>query len=242
MPTSPPFIDMSRSRGLLVAPTNDADTSPDNDVAGTAASALYAGDVSTDAANPAVVPVVRRERRPDRRSQETTRRILDAAIAELYQSSYSTLTVRSVAARAGVSSASAYKYFPTKSALVAAMYLRLLRTAPLQVNTADSVKKRVVDAMQSMAMVIADQPELTQACAAALMADDEAVRPILAETAREVSNRLGAALGPGWSAAVQTTLEMTFAGAMMAARYLTYEQIADQIVAAVNLILGASVA
>jgi TetR/AcrR family transcriptional regulator, cholesterol catabolism regulator len=233
---------MSRSRGLLVAPTNDADTSPDNDIAGTAAGALYAGDVSTDAANPAVVPVARRERRPDRRSQETTRRILDAAIEELCQSSYSTLTVRSVATRAGVSAASAYKYFPTKNALVAAMYLRLLRTAPLQVNAADSVKKRVIDAMQSMAMVTADQPELTQACAAALMADDEAVRPILADTAREVSDRLGAALGSGWSAAVQTTLEMTFAGAMMAARFLTYDQIADQIAAAVNLILGASVA
>jgi TetR/AcrR family transcriptional regulator, cholesterol catabolism regulator len=198
--------------------------------------------VSTDAANPAVVPAVRREHRPDRRPQETTRRILDAAIEELYQSSYSTLTVRRVAARAGVSSASAYKYFPTKSALVAAMYLRLLRTAPLQVNAADSVKKRVIDAMQSMAMVIADQPELTQACAAALMADDEAVGPILADTAREVSDRIGTALGSGWSAAVQTTLEMTFAGAMMAARFLTYEQIADQIAAAVNLILGASVA
>ncbi|MBB5166415.1 TetR/AcrR family transcriptional regulator [Mycobacterium sp. AZCC_0083] len=198
--------------------------------------------MSTDGANPAVVPIVRRERRPDRRPQETTRKILDAVIEELRESSYSTLTVRSVATRAGVSSASAYKYFPTKSSLVAAVYLRLLRAAPLQVDMTDAPKKRVIDAMQNMAMVIADQPELTQACAAALMADDTAVWPILADTAREVSDRLSAALGPGWSDSVQSTLEMTFAGALMAARYLTYEQIADQIASAVNLILGASVA
>lgn len=210
--------------------------------AGAADGALYAGQVSTSADNPAAVQVERRARRPDRRPQETTRKILDAAVEELRQGPYSAMTVRGVATRAGVSSASAYKYFPTKSALVAALYLRLLRAAPLQIDPTDSPKKRVVDAMHSMAMVIADQPELTQACAAALMADDAAVRPILAEIAREVSSRLSAALGPGWSDAVQSTLEMTFAGALMAARFLTYDQIADQTEAAVNLILGASVA
>ncbi len=149
--------------------------------------------------------------------------------------------MRTVAARAAVAVASAYKYFPSKSALVAAIYLRLLRAAPTTSEAHDSPKQRVNAAIRDMALVAADEPDLINAFAAAVMADDPAVEPIRRELAAEASNRIGAALGPGWSRAVKSTLQLTFAGALMTAHFLTYDEIAGQLEDAVNLILGASV-
>lgn len=190
---------------------------------------------------PPVRAGARTSRRSDRRPGQTIRKVLDAGLAELRESSYATLTMRAVASRAGVSPASAYTYFPSKSALVAAVYLRILRELPLHTHN-DTTKTRVSATMRDMAMVVADEPELTIACGAALMADDPAVKPLREQIGEEVSRRIGAALGPGWPRAVKSTLQMTFAGALMTARFVSYDEIAGQLDEAVNLILGASVA
>ncbi|KQH76971.1 MULTISPECIES: TetR/AcrR family transcriptional regulator [Mycobacterium] len=181
-------------------------------------------------------------RRSDRRPGQTIRKVLDAGLEELRESSYANLTMRAVAQRAGVSPASAYTYFSSKSALVAAVYLRFLRELPLHTDVNDTTKTRVSATMRDMALVVADEPELTAGCGTALMADDPAVVPLRVEIAEEVSRRIGAALGPGWPRSVKSTLQMTFAGALMTARFLTYQEIAGQLDEAVNLILGASVA
>jgi hypothetical protein len=86
-----------------------------------------------------------------------------------------------------------------------------------------------------IAIVVADEPELTTACGAALMADDPAVKPLREQIGEEVSRRIGAALGPGWPRAVKSTLQMTFAGALMTARFVSYQEIAGQLDEAVNL-------
>lgn len=179
-------------------------------------------------------------RRRDRRPGETVRKVLDAGLAELRESSFATLTVRGVASRAGVSPASAYTYFPSKSALVAAVYLRFLRDLPLHTDVNHSTKTRVSATMRDMALVVDDEPELTAACGTALMADDPAVGPLREQIGDEVSRRIGAALGPGWPRAVKSTLQMTFSGALMTARFVSYQEIAGQLDAAVDLILGAS--
>lgn len=181
-------------------------------------------------------------RRSDRRPGQTIRKVLDAGLAELRASSYANLTMRAVATRAGVSPASAYTYFPSKSALVAAVYLRFLRDLPLHTDVNDTTSTRVSATLRDMAVAVADEPELTTACGAALMADDPAVAPLREQIGEEVSRRIGAALGPGWPRAVQTTLQMTFAGALMTARFVTYREIAGQLDQAVDLILGAAAA
>ncbi len=191
----------------------------------------YTGRVSKDAA-----------RRSDRRPGQTIRKVLDAGLEELRESSYAHLTMRSVATRAGVSPASAYTYFPSKSALVAAVYLRFLRELPLHTDVNHTTKTRVSATLRDMAVVVADEPELTAACGAALMAADPAVKPIREQIGQEVSTRIGAALGPGWPRGVKSTLQMTFSGALMTARFVTFDEIAGQLDEAVNLILGASVA
>src|SRR5262249_61640515 len=90
-------------------------------------------------------------RRSDRRPGQTIRKVLDAGLAELRESSYADLTMRAVASRAGVSPASAYTYFPSKSALMAAVYLRFLRALPLHTDVNDTTKTRVSATMRGMA-------------------------------------------------------------------------------------------
>jgi AcrR family transcriptional regulator len=191
--------------------------------------------VSSEAvANPAAAPARKRDRRPE----QTVRKVLEAGVAELRQSSYNGLTMRAVAARAGVSPASAYTYFPSKSALVATIYLRLLQDAPAHTDVNQSTRTRVSTTMREMALVVADEPELTAACSAALMADDPAVTPIREQIGIEVITRIQASLGPGWPPPVSTTLMMTFAGALMTARFLSFDQIAGQLDEAVRLVLN----
>ncbi len=91
-----------------------------------------------------------------------------------------------------------------------------------------------------MAVAVVDDPEPTTACGAALMADDPAVASLHEQIGAEVSRRIGAALGPGCPRAVKTTLQMTFAGAPMTARFVTCREIAGQLDEAVELILGRS--
>ncbi|WIM88087.1 helix-turn-helix domain-containing protein [Candidatus Mycobacterium wuenschmannii] len=184
------------------------------------------------------MPAGSASRRPDRRPAQTIRKLLDAGLEELRTSTYSGVTMRAVAARAGVSPASAYRYFPSKDALVAGLYLELLQDAPRHVDVNDSAFTRVSSTMRDMALVGADEPELTAACAAALLADDPAVSPVRLEIANEVSARIRSALGPGWTESAKSTLEMAFAGAMMAARVLTVDQIFDRLDDAVALVLG----
>jgi AcrR family transcriptional regulator len=179
-------------------------------------------------------------RRSDRRPAQTIRKVLDAGLDELRESSYANLTMRAVATRAGVSPASAYTYFPSKSALVAAVYLRFLRDLPLHTDVNDTTKARVSATLRDMALVVADEPELTVACGAALMADDPAIKPLREQIGEEVSRRIAAALGPGWPRAVKSTLQMMFSGALMTARFVSYDEIAGQLDEAVALTLRAS--
>src|SRR6202165_6205940 len=110
------------------------------------------------------------------RQSATVNKVLDAAVELLRESSYSELTVRDVAARAGVSPATAYNYFSSKNALIAEVYLRRGRGVPLFVVVNDSVQTRVTQQLHELAVVVADEPELAAAATTALMDDAEEVR------------------------------------------------------------------
>jgi len=146
--------------------------------------------------------------------------------------------MRAVANRAGVSPASAYHYFPSKSALVAAVYLDLLQRRVPHTDFHDSAAARVIATMRDMAVLSSHTPGLTAACGSALMADDPAVRPLAAQIGAEVYNRIRAALGPGWPPEVTSTLLMTFSGALMNAHFQNFGDVAEQIAQAVKLVLG----
>jgi AcrR family transcriptional regulator len=180
------------------------------------------------------------ERRRNRRQEETIRKVLDAAVELLRETSYSELTMRMVAARAGVAPATAYTYFSSKNALVAEVYLRLVRDVPLFTDVNQTVQERVTAQLRELALLVADEPELAAAATTALMGDETEVRHVRDKIGLEVRRRIASALGPGAWPEVLTTLEMIFYGALVRAgtKTLSYYQMADQLDSVIALIMG----
>jgi AcrR family transcriptional regulator len=202
-----------------------------------ATTVLYLGHMSSDVVT-AVTDLGARRR--NRRQDETIRKILDAAVELLRETSYSELTMRAVAAKAGVAPATAYTYFSSKNALVAEVYLRLVQAVPLFTDVNQSTQQRVTAQLRELALVVADEPELAAAATTALMGDEPDVRQVRDKIGMEVRRRIASALGPGAWPEVLTTLEMIFYGALVQAgtKALTYYQIADRLDSVIALIMG----
>ncbi len=179
-------------------------------------------------------------RRRNRRQEETVRKVLDAAVELLRETSYSDLTMRAVAARAGVAPATAYTYFSSKNALVAEVYLRLVRNVPLFTDVNQTTQQRVTSQLHELALLVADEPELAAAATTALMGDETDVRQVRDKIGLEVRRRIASALGPGAWPEVLSTLEMIFYGALVQAgtQSVTYYQMADRLDSVVALIMG----
>jgi AcrR family transcriptional regulator len=177
-------------------------------------------------------------RRP--RQEETVRKLVRAALETLRESSYADLTVRAVAARAQVAPATAYTYFSSKNHLVAEVYLDLVRQVPFCTDVNDTRISRVQQALRSLALVVADEPEVAAACTTALLSNDAAVRPVREQIGAEIHQRIKSALGPDADARTVSALEMTYFGALVHAGsgVLTYRQIADRLGYVVGLILN----
>lgn len=190
----------------------------------------YGGQVSSEA--------VATARRP--RQEETFRKLLHAALEMLRESPYTELTVRAVAARAKVAPATAYTYFSSKNHLAAEVYLDLVRDVPYFTDVNETRTKRVQQALRSLALVVADEPELAAACTTALLSHSAGVAAVRDRIGAEIHSRIKNALGPGTDARTVSALEMTYFGALVHAGSgaLSYRKIADRLEYAVGLILG----
>jgi AcrR family transcriptional regulator len=177
-------------------------------------------------------------RRP--RQEETVRKLVRAACETLRETSYADLTVRGVAARAQVAPATAYTYFSSKNHLVAEVYLDLVREVPYFTDVNDSRLNRVQQALRSLALVVADEPELAAACTTALLSNDPAVRTVRDQIGAEIHKRIKSSLGPDGDARTVSALEMSYFGALVHAGsgVFTYRQIADRLGYLVRLALG----
>jgi AcrR family transcriptional regulator len=180
------------------------------------------------------------ERRRNRRQEETIRKVLNAAVELLRETSYSDLTMRMVAARAGVAPATAYTYFRSKNALIAEVYLRLVREVPLFTDVNQTTQQRVTAQLRELSLLVADEPELAAAATTALMGNEPEVRGIRDKIGMEVHRRIASALGPGAWPEVLATLELIFYGALVHAgtRSATYYQMADRLDSVIALIMG----
>jgi AcrR family transcriptional regulator len=180
------------------------------------------------------------ERRRNRRQEETIRKVLDAAVELLRETSYSDLTMRMVAARAGVAPATAYTYFRSKNALIAEVYLRLVRDVPLFTDVNQTTQQRVTAQLRELSLLVAEEPELAAAATTALMGNEPEVRGIRDKIGMEVHRRIASALGPGAWPEVLATLELIFYGALVHAgtRSATYYQMADRLDSVIALIMG----
>jgi AcrR family transcriptional regulator len=73
-----------------------------------------------------------------RKSEETERKILDAALDLFREEGFDQATMRAIAARAGVATGAAYYYFPSKDAIVLAFYER--SNAEMQAHIAGALE------------------------------------------------------------------------------------------------------
>jgi AcrR family transcriptional regulator len=180
------------------------------------------------------------ERRRNRRQEETIRKVLDAAVELLRETSYSSLTMRMVAARAGVAPATAYTYFRSKNALIAEVYLRLVRDVPLFTDVNQTTQQRVTAQLRELSLLVADEPELAAAATTALMGNEPEVAEIRDKIGMEVHRRIASALGPGAWPEVLATLELIFYGALVHAgtRSATYYEMADRLDSVIALVMG----
>lgn len=159
----------------------------------------------------------------------------------LRESSYADLTVRAVAAKAKVAPATAYTYFSSKNHLVAEIYLDLMRQVPYFTDVNDSRVTRVEQALRSMALMVADEPEVAAACTTALLSrNDPAVRSVRERIGAEIHRRIRSALGPDADPRTLPALEMAYFGALVNAGSgaFTYHEIADRLSYVVGLVVG----
>jgi AcrR family transcriptional regulator len=177
----------------------------------------------------------------NRRQEETFRKVLAAGVDMLRESSYADLTVRAVAARAKVAPATAYTYFSSKNHLIAEVYFDLIKQVPYFTDVNEPMPVRVEQALRSMALTVADEPEVAAACTTALLTGtDPTVRKVRDRIGAEIHRRIRSAVGPDADSRVVAALEMTFFGALVNAGSgaFTYHQIADRLSYVVGLILG----
>jgi AcrR family transcriptional regulator len=149
------------------------------------------------------------------RQGDTARRVLDAAIDLLHEQPRVGLTMRAVAARASVPTATAYNYFSSKNALIAEAYLEMLRTVRPCTDPALSPAARVTVVLHRIATLVAEDSEMAATCAIVTLANE----PDLAWTRTEIEHRIhrlvSSALGPKAPRGIASTLMLAYAGALL---------------------------
>jgi AcrR family transcriptional regulator len=186
-------------------------------------------------------PVARestRRRLTDKQAQ-TVDRLGRAAIQVLSREGFSGLTIRMVAAEAGVGAATAYTYFSSKEHLVAEVFWRRLASTPVPPSDATDPGGRVVAVLRQIALLVADESELAGAVTTALLGDDPEVRQLRWRIGHEIHQRLVTASGPDCNADIIEALESIYAGALVRAGmgYASYTQIADRLEASARLLM-----
>jgi TetR/AcrR family transcriptional regulator, cholesterol catabolism regulator len=158
----------------------------------------------------------------------------------LSREGFSGLTIRMVAAEAGVGAATAYTYFSSKEHLVAEVFWRRLASSPVPATDSPDPTVRVIAVLRHIALLVADEPELAGAVTNALLGKDPEVKHLRLRIGREIHQRLVTALGPDCTPDIVELLELLYAGALVRAGmgYASYTQIADRLETSARLLLA----
>ncbi len=174
------------------------------------------------------------------RQADTVARLVTATVEELRSRPAERLTVRRVAARAGVSPATAYTYFASRDHLVAEVFRQRLAALPSPGSTGDASADRVAAALGAVATLVADEPELAAACTVALLADDPEVARLRDAIGAEIADRIRRAHPDTIDDERLAVLGLVFSGAMLQAGmgYLDYRDLPDRLAVATSIILS----
>jgi AcrR family transcriptional regulator len=179
-------------------------------------------------------------RRLTAKQADTVDRLGKAAVQLLNREGFAGLTVRRVAAEAGVGAATAYTYFSSKEHLVAEVFWRRLVSAPPTPHDTGDPASRVVDVLSHISLLVADEPEFAGAVTNALLGRDPDVDVLRQRIGRDIRDRLSAALAPDTDSDVIDSLEMLYSGALVRAGmgHASYAEIARRLEKAARLMLG----
>ncbi|WP_369634251.1 TetR/AcrR family transcriptional regulator [Nocardia sp. JMUB6875] len=169
-------------------------------------------------------------RRLTEKQADTVDKLTRAAMDVLSKEGFAGLTVRMVAAQAGVGTATAYTYFSSKEHLVAEMFWRRLAATEAPRDDESDATARVLAVLRQIAMLMADEPTLAGAVTAALLGTDPDVAHLRLRIGGEIRVRLIDALGSDSDPELVETLEMIYAGALVRAGmgYASYAEIAER--------------
>jgi AcrR family transcriptional regulator len=177
------------------------------------------------------------------RQAELVQRLVAAAAEEVEEKGYGPITVRSIAKRAGVATATAYTYFSSKDHLLAeVLWRRMQELGPPLVDTRRSLAERVAQTVVAMGLGTTDGPALAAACTTALLAPGPDVGRVRAQIGADIHRRLQAALGPEGDAALLRVLETTYIGAVLSAGlgHLDYAEVPARMAEAADLLAQGS--
>jgi len=181
-------------------------------------------------------------RRLTARQADTVGRLTAAAVDELREHSYDGLTVRNVAARAGVAPATAYTYFSSKDHLVAEVYWRRVQSLPA--GTPDRSRtpaERVAATLSELALIVADEPELAAATTVALLSPEPDVKVLRDRIGATWHDRIVTALGDDARADTVTVLDLAVSGALLQTGmgHLSYADLPDLLADVATTVLEA---
>ncbi|MFD6391118.1 TetR/AcrR family transcriptional regulator [Nocardia sp. NPDC060259] len=170
-------------------------------------------------------------RRLTDKQADTVDRLTKAALRVLARDGFSGMTIRLVAAEAGVGTATAYTYFSSKEHLVAEIFWRRLLASRSPASEDPDSTVRVLAELRNIALLVADEQELSGAVTSSLLGGDPDVEHLRTRIGIEIRGRIARALGPEADEEVIEWLEMIYAGALVRAGmgYESYSKIADRI-------------
>lgn len=173
------------------------------------------------------------------RQADTLERLLVAARVELDEVGHDTLTIRTVAARAGVSSATAYNYFASRDHLFAELFWRHLAADEGPRLTGRSSTRRLQQTTRHLAETIASAPPLAAAATKSLLGNDPDVGQLRLRIGAIFADRFRRAIGgPTDQSSTQRvdprlldTLLIAFSGALLQTGMglFTYPELADRL-------------
>ena len=185
---------------------------------------------------PSLVP----RRDLDLRQSERVERLLAAATEELTAVGHEVLTIRMVAARAGISPASAYSYLASKDHLFAELFWRLLATAPRTPLTGRTPAERLRQTIRQLTDLIASSPAVAAAATKSLLGSDPLVARLRLRIGAFFVTRFSEALGADADDRVLDAVALAFFGALLQAGMGlgTFDDVGARLDDVVDVILG----
>ncbi len=174
------------------------------------------------------------------RQAETVTRLVSTARDVLREEGYDGLTVRNVAAAAGVAPATAYTYFASKDHLIAEVFWRDLATVPPVERTDAPPTHRVTAALAPVSLLLVDEPTIAAAVTTAMLGSDPEVKRVRDRIGATLGARMTDALGDDADTDTVLALGLLFSGAMLQAGMgnLAYTDLPAVVARTTALLLG----